>query len=84
MSESKLPLLANGKVYLEGKTMSVHHLEMSVRAFNILLNNEIFNVEDLIIQTRTDLLKLKGSGMASVQSIIDGLAEYGLKLKEEA
>jgi hypothetical protein len=59
---------------------TIYELEISVRLFNCLKNNEIYYVGDLVQRTETDLLSLRHFGKTSLAEIKQLLAEFDLTL----
>ena len=59
---------------------TIYELEISVRSFNCLKNNEIYYVGDLVQRTESDLLSLRYFGKKSLAEIKQLLAEFDLTL----
>jgi hypothetical protein len=59
---------------------SIFDLEMSLRSFNCLRNNEIYYIGDLVEKTEFELLALQHFGKKSLTEIKEVLAGFGLTL----
>jgi DNA-directed RNA polymerase alpha subunit len=62
---------------------SVDIFDMTVRTRNCLRAERIETIEDLIMCTPNDLLKMPNLGRRSLNEIIDVLAKKGLKLRTD-
>jgi DNA-directed RNA polymerase subunit alpha len=60
--------------------MSIHDLELSIRAVNCLENADIVTVADLVQKTEADVLKFRNFGKKSLNEIKQRLQEMGLSL----
>ena len=60
--------------------LSVHEIELSVRAANCLNNANITTVGQLAIKTEADMLKYRNFGKKSLNEIKDKLLQLGLSL----
>jgi DNA-directed RNA polymerase subunit alpha len=60
--------------------MSVHELELSVRANNCLDSSTIRTVADLVSKSEPDLLKIRSFGKTSLREVKRKLADLGLSL----
>jgi DNA-directed RNA polymerase subunit alpha len=61
-------------------TMSVHELELSVRANNCLDSAKIETVAQLVIMAEADLLKIRSFGKTSLREVKRKLQDMGLSL----
>jgi len=61
-------------------SMSVHELELSVRANNCLDAAKIRTVGELVIRAESDLLKIRSFGKTSLREVKRKLADLGLSL----
>ena len=59
---------------------TIYELEISVRLFNCLKNDEIYYVGDLVQRTESDLLSLRYFGKKSLAEIKQLLAKFDLTL----
>ncbi len=60
--------------------MSVHELELSVRANNCLDSSKVHSVGELVTKTEADLLKIRSFGKTSLREVKRKLADLGLTL----
>jgi DNA-directed RNA polymerase subunit alpha len=60
--------------------MSIHELELSVRANNCLDSAKIRTVADLVSRSEADLLKIRSFGKTSLREVKRKLADLGLSL----
>lgn len=60
--------------------MSIHELDLSVRANNCLESAKIQTVRDLVQKTDSDLLKVRSFGKTSLREVKRRLADLGLSL----
>jgi DNA-directed RNA polymerase subunit alpha len=60
--------------------MSIHELDLSVRANNCLESAKIQSVRDLVQKTDQDLLKVRSFGKTSLREVKRRLADLGLSL----
>jgi len=56
----------------------INELELSVRAHNCLINQDIKRVIDLVNRTREDMLQIKNFGAKSLGEVEDSLKDFGL------
>ena len=61
-------------------SMSIHELELSVRANNCLDSAKIRTVGELVVRTEADLLKIRSFGKTSLREVKRKLADLGLSL----
>ena len=66
--------------YLE---MTIEELDLSVRSFNCLKRAGIDTVEDLIMRSEEDMIKVKNLGKKSLDEVINKLASLNLALRKE-
>ncbi|MBQ6519933.1 MAG: phage integrase N-terminal SAM-like domain-containing protein [Anaerolineaceae bacterium] len=64
----------------ESKNLS--SLNLSVRVYNSLRRSGISTIEELVVKTEKDLLKLRNFGALSLSEVKESLAKEGLKLKQ--
>ena len=57
-------------------------LNLSVRATNCLINNQIYTIEDLVNKSAAELLALPNFGKTSLNEINDKLKPHGYSLRE--
>lgn len=60
--------------------LSLDHLALTIRAYNVLLNAGIQTVGDLVSRTADELLRLHRFGKASLFDVMQTLALHGLQL----
>ena len=60
--------------------LSLDHLVLTIRAYNVLLNAGIQTVGDLVSRTADELLRLHHFGKASLFDVMQTLALHGLQL----
>jgi DNA-directed RNA polymerase subunit alpha len=60
--------------------MSIHELDLSVRANNCLESAKIQTVRDLVQKTDAELLKVRSFGKTSLREVKRRLADMGLSL----
>jgi DNA-directed RNA polymerase subunit alpha len=63
--------------------MTIEELDLSVRSFNCLKRANINTVEDLILKTEEDMIKVRNLGRKSLEEVVHKLAMMGLALKVE-
>jgi len=63
--------------------MTIEELDLSVRSFNCLKRVNINTVEDLLLKTEDDMIKVRNLGRKSLEEVIHKLAMMGLSLKSE-
>jgi DNA-directed RNA polymerase subunit alpha len=69
---------------LEAKlSMSIHELDLSVRATNCLESAEVNTVRDLVHMTESQLLEVRSFGKTSLEEVKRKLADLGLSLTSE-
>ncbi len=61
-------------------SMRINELELSVRAHNCLMNDNIVLIQDLVRLSREELLKMPNMGKKSVDIIKSALGQCGLRL----
>lgn len=64
-------------------TTSIEELDLTARAYNCLKSAGVNKVSDIIKCTYEDLLKIRNLGRLSANEVVQKLADYGFKLKEE-
>lgn len=62
---------------------SIRMLDLSVRALNALRHANIYTVEDLVRNSRQDLLKNRNLGKKCLERIEEALYEEGFHLRRE-
>ncbi len=62
---------------------SIEDMDLSVRSFNCLKRAGIHTIRDLTQKAEDDMLKVRNLGRKSLDEVIQKLASYGLKLKEQ-
>ena len=63
--------------------MTIEELDLSVRSFNCLKRANINTVEDLILKTEEEMMKVRNLGRKSLEEVIHKLAMMGLSLASE-
>lgn len=66
------------------KSTPITHLDLSVRSYKALINNNIQTIEKLTQITITDISKIRNLGRKSIFEILNKLSEHGYSLKEES
>jgi DNA-directed RNA polymerase subunit alpha len=61
-------------------SMSIHELELSVRANNCLDAAKVRSVAELVTKTEAELLKIRSFGKTSLREVKRKLADLGLTL----
>lgn len=61
----------------------IEELQLTVRAYNALLNDNIRTIGELIKVTGRELMRIPNFGKLSLEDVKYCLAEHGLKLKKE-
>ena len=74
MAARDMPAIAAGDTKIDT-------LELSVRARNCLIAENIFYVSELVDMRETQLLKIPRLGKGTLEEIISALANHGLRLK---
>jgi len=64
-------------------SMTIEELDFSVRSFNCLKRAGINTVEDLIMKTEDDMMKVRNLGRKSLEEVINKLESLGLALRDE-
>jgi len=62
--------------------MRIEDMDLSVRSYNCLKRANINTVEDLIMRTEDDMLKVRNLGRKSLDEVINKLRSYGLDLSK--
>jgi len=63
--------------------MTIEELDLSVRSFNCLKRANINTVEDLIMKTEEEMIKVRNLGRKSLEEVVHKLAMMGLSLASE-
>jgi hypothetical protein len=63
---------------------SVYELDFTIRTHNCLRNAGIKTIAELVAKSGRELLKSRNFGRKSLQWLHEGLAEYGLHLRDES
>ncbi len=63
--------------------MTIEELDLSVRSFNCLKRAGINTVEDLLVKTEEDMMKVRNLGRKSLEEVIQKLGDMGLSLSSE-
>lgn len=63
--------------------MTIEELDLSVRSFNCLKRAGINTVEDLIMKTEDDMMKVRNLGRKSLEEVIHKLESLGFGLRKE-
>ena len=61
--------------------MTIDELDLSVRSSNCLHRAGINTVQELIMRSEEDMMKVRNLGRKSLEEVINKLAELGLALK---
>ena len=62
--------------------LTIEELDLSVRSYNCLKRAGINNVQELILRTEEDMMKVRNLGKKSLEEVQNKLTELGLALKE--
>ena len=62
--------------------VSVEHLELGVRAYNVLKNRGIETLDEVCRMTATNIKNLKNAGSVTVREIEDAIAKHGRTLAQ--
>ncbi len=62
--------------------MSIEDLDLSVRSYNCLKRAGINTVEELIMRTEEDMMKVRNLGKKSLEEVVQKLEEMGLSLRK--
>jgi len=62
--------------------MRIEDMDLSVRSYNCLKRANINTVEDLIMRSEDDMLKVRNLGRKSLDEVINKLRSYGLDLSK--
>ncbi len=63
--------------------MTIEELDLSVRSFNCLKRASINTVEDLIMKSEEDMMKVRNLGRKSLEEVINKLDSLGFGLRKE-
>lgn len=63
--------------------MTIEELDLSVRSFNCLKRAGINTVQELVVKTEDDMMKVRNLGRKSLEEVQEKLAELGLTLRPE-
>ncbi|NLB28695.1 MAG: DNA-directed RNA polymerase subunit alpha, partial [Clostridiales bacterium] len=63
--------------------MTIEELDLSVRSFNCLKRANINTVEDLIMKTEEEMIKVRNLGRKSLEEVVNKLAMMGLSLASD-
>ena len=63
--------------------MTIEELDLSVRSFNCLKRANINTVEDLILKTEEEMIKVRNLGRKSLEEVVHKLAMMGLSLQSD-
>ena len=64
--------------------MTVEELDLSVRSYNCLKRAGINTVQELILKTEEEMMKVRNLGKKSLEEVNNKLTELGLALRKEA
>ncbi len=64
--------------------MTIEELDLSVRSYNCLKRAGINTVQELILRTEEEMMKVRNLGKKSLEEVQNKLTELGLALKKEA
>lgn len=59
----------------------IDYLDLSVRCYYILKNNNITDIKILSAMTETDFDNLKGVGKRTKKEVVEAMELYGIKFK---
>lgn len=76
-------LPSNGKTQQKIVAPPFHGIDISNRAYNLLMRAGIDSIEKLTDCTEDDLLKIPGFGPASLESVVKALYRHGFTLHYE-
>ncbi len=62
--------------------MSIEELDLSVRSFNCLKRANINTVEELVLRSEDDMMKVRNLGRKSLEEVAQKLAALGLSLRK--
>ena len=63
--------------------MTIEELDLSVRSFNCLKRAQINTVEDLIMKSEDDMMKVRNLGRKSLEEVINKLDSLGFGLRKD-
>ena len=63
--------------------MTIEELDLSVRSFNCLKRASINTVEDLIMKSEEDMMKVRNLGRKSLEEVINKLDSLGFGLRKD-
>ncbi len=63
-------------------SIEVHTLPISNRTKNCLYSGDFYNLKDVLSLSKSELFRFRNFGTNSMQDLIEALAKYGLKLKD--
>ena len=61
--------------------MSIEELDLSVRSYNCLKRAGINTVEELVMRSEGDMMKVRNLGRKSLEEVVQKLAGLGLSLR---
>ncbi len=64
--------------------MTIEELDLSVRSFNCLKRAGINTVEDLVVKTEDEMMKVRNLGRKSLEEVVQKLGDLGLALSQES
>ncbi|HOP94485.1 MAG: DNA-directed RNA polymerase subunit alpha [Dictyoglomaceae bacterium] len=64
------------------KGLSLEELGLSTRAYNSLRHAGIHTIDDLLLKTKDELMRIKNFGQKSLQELEEKLKEKGLRLRD--
>ena len=62
---------------------SIDDLELSVRAYNCLKRAAIYNVQDLVNKSESEMMKIRNLGRKSLKEVMDKIKEMGLSFRND-
>jgi len=69
------------KVKLRERDTRIEHLDISVRALNVLMHNQISTLEELSKMTPSDFMKLRNMGKKTFMEMTEVLSLHGISWK---
>ena len=61
--------------------MSIEEMDLSVRSYNCLKRAGINTVEDLVMKTEDEMIKVRNLGRKSLEEVLKRLEDFGLSLR---
>ena len=62
---------------------SIEDLDFSVRAYNCLKRAGIHTLQDLVIKSESDMMKIRNLGKKSLKEVLDKIRDMGLVLRDD-